>query len=242
MQRVPGTRKEALRGPEGVTFPASSSPTGPSGSRIHEEPSRKPDFAAGFRHISGPGAFTAPLVRDAVLTLPSRVSRHRSYLVAVYGPKYDVAACAVSPRNVTALRGFPRTPHVPGVSWQRRSLPGPPRDARDAPRTAAPPRIARTRHPRRPSAGRPAPEPRAAANRTAPRPPAPARTTTLSEERDRKRRPDAVAPEKANGARRAADYTCSSNSCSPTRTSSPASKPSLRSAAMTPISVSRCSR
>jgi hypothetical protein len=53
MQRLPGTRKGALRGPEGVTFPASSSRTGPSGSRIHEERSQKPYFAPNFRHISG---------------------------------------------------------------------------------------------------------------------------------------------------------------------------------------------
>ncbi len=31
-------------------------------------------------------------------------------------------------------------PHVPGVSWHAGSLPGPPRDARDAPRTAGAPR------------------------------------------------------------------------------------------------------
>ena len=35
---------------------------------------------------------------------------------------------------------------------------------------------------------------------------------------------------------------CSSNSCSPTRTSSPASKPALVRAAITPISRRRCSR
>lgn len=39
-----------------------------------------------------------------------------------------------------------------------------------------------------------------------------------------------------------ASYGCSSNSCSPTRTSSPGSKPAARRAATTPISFSRLSR
>ena len=41
-------------------------------------------------------------------------------------------------------------PHVPGVSWQAGSLPGPPRDARDAPRTAAPAEATPLGQPERP--------------------------------------------------------------------------------------------
>ena len=55
-----------------MTFPASSSRTGSSGSRLHEEPSRKPDFAADFRHISGPARRTSlTSCRPCAATVPS---------------------------------------------------------------------------------------------------------------------------------------------------------------------------
>jgi len=84
-QRVLARPISTSGGPEGVTFPASSSRSGLPGWDFPHEPSTE------------------------------------------------------SPYPVPSLTCSPRTPHVPGVSRQAGSLPGSPRDARDAPRPAVPP-------------------------------------------------------------------------------------------------------
>ena len=95
MQRVPGARKGPSGGPEGVTFPASSSTTGPSGSRIHEEPSRKPRLRCGLpSHLR-----TVPSLCRTVSSLRRTVPSLRR-------------------NRAVPAPASPRTPHVPGVSWR----------------------------------------------------------------------------------------------------------------------------
>ena len=155
MQRVPGARKEPLRGPEGVTFPASSSPTGPSGSRIHEEPSRKPRLRCGLpSHLRTPCRPRRTVSSCADRAVPAR---HRA---------------VPAPQPCRPCAGFPPNPSRPGRLVAVTACPG--RHETPGTHLGRPPRPRTTRGapPRRTSDGRHRPPIRAQP------PPAPPREIT----------------------------------------------------------------